>query len=323
MKFEEIIKKQEKYGFKFDVKQAQQLHIKLLNDIYEIDADKDTINRRMTLLLSLIEYAENDKNNRIHSHHKINGSITKRISHSNPNISSIPSKNSLYGKEFRQLFIVEDNKVLLGIDASNIELRLLAHYMDDEKYIEQIYFGDIHNYNRDKAELKDRNQAKTFIYAFLYGIGDLNLGKKLSNNKTDEEYKKIGKDIKKKFLENLPKLNKLKNKIESNNNIELLNGEIIKSEESYKNLNLLLQSASSIIMIKMLELFNSKLRANCIKYNFVANIHDEIQIEIFEKDKELVSKLGKESLIESGEYYNLKIKLDSEVNIGKNWYETH
>ena len=326
MKFEEIIKEQVINGFKFDIEKAQQLHIKLLGDLSGNEKKDKIINNRMTLLLSLMDYAESDKKSRIHGECKVNGTVTKRITHSNPNISGIPSTKSIYGKELRSLFTVENNKKLVGIDASGIELRLLAHYMNDKEYIKEIYEGDIHNFNMLNAGLKDRDTAKTFIYAFLYGIGDLALGKKLHNEEvrmTDSELKLKGKEIKKTFLKNLPKLQELKNEIEKNNNIKVLDNSIVVSEESYKNLNILLQTASSIIMKKALELFKEKLVEENIEHKFVANIHDEIQIEVNEEDSKLVGELGKKSIIDSGYFYKLNIFLDAEYKIGNNWSETH
>jgi len=323
MKFEEIIKEQVTNGFKFDIEKAQQLHIKLLGDLSGNEKTDKVINNRMTLLLSLMDYAESDEKSRIHGDCKVNGTITKRITHSNPNISGIPSTKSIYGKELRSLFTVENNKKLVGIDASGIELRLLAHYMNDKEYINKIYEGDIHNYNKINAGLDSRDTAKTFIYAFLYGAGDLLIGEKLKIQGTEEEIKLKGREIKKTFLKNLPKLQELKTFIEKDNNIKTLDNSIVVSEESYKNLNILLQTASSIIMKKALELFKEKLLEENIDHKFVANIHDEIQIEVNEEDSKLVGELGKKSIIDSGHFYKLNIFLDAEYKIGNNWSETH
>ena len=89
---------------------------------------------------------------------------------------------------------------LVGCDASGLELRMLAHYMNDDKYTNEILTGDIHTANQKSAGLQTRDQAKTFIYAFLYGAGDAKIGE-VSNGGA-----KHGRMLKKNFLDNTPAL---------------------------------------------------------------------------------------------------------------------
>ena len=103
-----------------------------------------------------------------------NGAVTGRATHSFPNIAQVPSCSAQYGSECRDLFTVPDGWYLFGSDASGLELRCLAEAMspfDDGKYIDTVLNGDIHVANQQAAGLKTRNEAKTFIYAFLYGCG--------------------------------------------------------------------------------------------------------------------------------------------------------
>jgi DNA polymerase I-like protein with 3'-5' exonuclease and polymerase domains len=69
-----------------------------------------------------------------------------------------------------------DNNVLVGCDASSLELRCLAHYMRDDDYTKEVVEGDIHTANQKAAGLETRDQAKTFIYAFIYGAGAAKIG---------------------------------------------------------------------------------------------------------------------------------------------------
>ena len=91
-------------------------------------------------------------------------------------MAQIPAVRAEYGKQCRELFTASDGRVLVGADASGLELRMLAHYMDDESYTNEILSGDIHTANQTAAGLDTRDQAKTFIYAFLYGAGDAKIG---------------------------------------------------------------------------------------------------------------------------------------------------
>src|SRR5690606_31621074 len=104
-----------------------------------------------------------------------NGAVTGRMTHNSPNLAQVPAVNVPYGKECRSLFTVPDDRVLVGADASGLELRCLAHYMarfDKGAYARELLEGDIHTANQKAAGLPTRDNAKTFIYAFLYGAGD-------------------------------------------------------------------------------------------------------------------------------------------------------
>lgn len=94
------------------------------------------------------------------------GTNTYRCRHRK--VVNIPSRG-LY--PLRHLFIATDGFLVLGCDGAGLELRMLSHFMNDPEYERVILEGDIHSYNQEKAGLPDRDMAKTFIYAFLYGSG--------------------------------------------------------------------------------------------------------------------------------------------------------
>lgn len=140
----------------------------------------------------------------IHGSVNPNGAVTGRATHSNPNIAQVPATGAPYGEECRALFTVPEGWLLLGSDASGLELRCLGHFMskyDNGAYIKEILEGDIHWANaqaagfipkgtvRDKHndEHEDaRRRAKRFIYAFLYGAGDELIGELVGY--TQEDY---------------------------------------------------------------------------------------------------------------------------------------
>ena len=124
------------------------------------------LQKRIAQIDSWIEATEEDE--RVHGFVIPNGAITGRMTHRNPNMAQVPSSHSPYGKECRACWIVEDNNVLLGVDASGLEIRMLAHYMNDEEYTNEILNGDVHTANQELAKLESRDKAKTFIYALMY-----------------------------------------------------------------------------------------------------------------------------------------------------------
>ena len=157
-----------------------------------------TISKRVSMVKSWLEAVADD--GRIHGRVNSNGAVTGRMTHSKPNLAQVPAIYSPYGEECRELWIVPEGKCLVGIDASGLELRMLAHYMNDKDYTEEILNGDIHTANQMAAGLQSRDQAKTFIYAFLYGGGDGKIGEIIGGKAKD------GKRLKAKFLDNTPAL---------------------------------------------------------------------------------------------------------------------
>ena len=109
---------------------------------------------------------------RIHGNVITNGAVTGRMTHSSPNLGQVPSAATELGKRCRALFVVPKGYSMVGVDASGLELRMLAHYMQSPGYITAVCEGkssdktDVHSINQRAAGLETRDQAKTFIYAF-------------------------------------------------------------------------------------------------------------------------------------------------------------
>ena len=257
---------------------------------------------------------------RIHGSVITNGAITGRMTHSSPNLGQVPSVETELGRRCRELFLPDDGEVLVGIDASGLELRMLAHYMQDPAYIQEVAHGDVHTVNQHAAGLPTRSQAKTFIYAFLYGAGAEKIGSIV--NGTAEE----GRVLIEKFLNGVPALNRLREKIKkiaAKGSIPGLDGRRILIRQQYRALNTLLQGGGAIVMKRALVIFYDKLKAEKIPTKFLLNVHDEWQISVKKEFAETVGKLGVESIKEAGEYYKLRCPLTGEFKIGNNWAETH
>jgi len=257
---------------------------------------------------------------RVHCKVRTNGAITGRMSHSRPNLAQVPRTSSEYGEECRSVWTVEDGNVLLGADASGLELRMLAHYMDDKNYTKEILEGDIHTTNMQAAGLTDRDQAKTFIYAFLYGAGPAKIGQIVGGGERE------GRRLIDSFLKNTPALQKLKDKVSRLAEKEWLPGLdgrrlIVRSQHAA--LNTLLQGAGAIVMKQALIMLNRKLIHANMDARFVANVHDEWQIETTEQDAETVGHFAVQSIRQAGIRLNLRCPLDGEFKVGLNWAATH
>ena len=276
------------------------------------------LQKRIAQITSWLEAVKED--GRVHGFVIPNGTITGRMTHRNPNMAQVPSIGAKYGKECRGFWIVDDGNKLVGIDASQLELRLLAHYMNDEEYTYEITKGDIHTHNQNLAGLKSRDEAKVFIYALCYGAGNKKLGTLVGGNAGR------GKQLRERFFGSQPAFANLTDKVQRASKKGYLKGVdgrklFVRSEHSA--LNTLIQGAGSIAMKKGLVMLEEALKLNAISYKFVANIHDEWQVEVKESQADFVGGLAVESIIKAGEYFNLRCPLDGEYKIGDNWYETH
>ena len=266
------------------------------------------------------------KDGRVHGKVITNGAVTGRMTHSSPNMAQIPNAGSIYGPECRECWTVEDGNVLVGCDASGLELRMLAHYMKDEGYVRTVCEGsskdgtDVHTVNQRAAGLATRDNAKTFIYAFLYGAGDAKIGSIVGGSARD------GTKLKAKFLAQTPSLAKLLERVgkqAAKGWVPGLDGRRIWVRSEHAALNSLLQGAGAIVMKKALVIFDDKRKANKWPVKYVANVHDEAQLECPKDIAEEVGKAFRQSIIEAGEFYKLRCPLDGEYKIGRNWRETH
>ena len=281
-------------------------------------ADFLLIQKRIAQVDSWVNAVAED--GRVHGFVIPNGAITGRMTHRSPNMAQVPSSHSPYGKECRACWIVEEGNVLLGVDASGLELRMLAHYMNDENYIKEILDGDIHTANQNAARLKSRNQAKTFIYALMYGAGDEKLGKVVEGKTAD------GRRAREHFFDNNPAFKSLRDRVNraaSKKYLKALDGRKLYIRNTHASLNTLLQGAGAIVMKKALQILDSVFILNNVDYKFVANIHDEWQIEVVESQADFAGRLAVESIIKAGEYFNLRCPMDGEYKIGRDWSETH
>lgn len=290
------------------------------------------LGKRIAQIESWLEAVEDD--GRVHGRVTTNGAVTGRATHSSPNLAQIPNSSSPYGPECRQCWSVEDDRVLVGVDLSGIELRCLSHYMQDAEWQRELLEGDVHWKNtqafglvpmgtvqEDTKEHEDvRGVSKTLTYATLYGAGAGKLGAIVGKSKA------AGAKLSKNFMDNTPSLKKLKDKVDSisaGGSVPGLDGRRILVRSEHAALNSLLQSAGAIIAKQWLVCLTDTLRKRKIDYKLVAFVHDEVCIEVFEKDAEEVVKVVVESAKQAGEHFKMRCPVGAKGHIGKHWGEVH
>ena len=238
-------------------------------------------------------------------------------------------QKDIYGTQMRSLFIPREDYVLVGHDAAGLELRMLAHYMNDPEFTDEVLNGDIHTFNQERAGLPTRDSAKTFIYAFLYGAGDGKIGRIVGGDADD------GRAIKEDYFGSLPKLKKFIDNVKRASGQGYLrgldgrkfwmrkdkNGRIKRQTAP----NVLLQGAGAIIMKQSCVWLWDEVRKNKIDAFKVLDMHDEGQSEVRNTPQmiEPYCELAVSSIVLAGEHFKLNIPLATDYKIGMNMAETH
>jgi DNA polymerase III epsilon subunit-like protein len=275
---------------------------------------------------------------KIHASYMVNGTLSGRASHRNPNIAQVPATGVEFGHECRELFGVPPGWVMVGADTSGLELRCFAHYLakyDGGAYVKVVTEGDIHTSNQTAAGLPTRNDAKTFIYAFLYGAGDRKIGTIVKPTERETAQVFAGKALKSKFLKRTPGLQRLiggiRKKLETTRYMRGLDGRRLYIREKHAALNTLLQSAGAIICSAWMcrvELILQ--RDHGLRFGWDGDfvilgwIHDELQFAARNQEiAEFIGNIAKEAAQEIGDLFDFQCPLDGEFKIGKTWAETH
>ena len=260
--------------------------------------------------------------NRIHGKVMTMGAVTGRMTHSDPNMANVVSSEKPYGRECRECFTVEDadNYSMVGMDAKGLELRMLAHYMNDKEYTDIVLHGDPHTANQEATGLRTRSQAKTFIYAFLYGAGAERLGSVVNGTARD------GAMLKKKFLYNMPSLQKLLDKVQrlsSNGSIKGLDGRRLIIRHQHASLNTLLQGAGAITCKQWSICMHRYIKDNKLNAKLVNTIHDELQYEVHNDDVEQMIIGADKMMQEAGKLLGVRLQLNADAKVGTTWADTH
>lgn len=283
-----------------------------------------------TYIKPLIKLAKSDKNSRIYTTFLQTGTATGRLSSKEPNLQNIPVRSEL-GRKIRRAFIAKDGYKLLSIDYSQIELRLLAHFSQDETLIEAFKRGeDIHLataiklFGLEEAERK-RDFAKSINFGLLYGMGARKLSNELNISSKD------AKEIIQSYFEAFPTIKdyiqKVQDDVKQRGFIETLLGR--RRYFDYQNasdrekagilresVNTLFQgSASDLIKLAMLKI-DTQIRQKNIDAKMLLQIHDEL---IFEVKDSIVQEVGEEfrEIMES--IYPLNLPLKCSINIADSW----
>ena len=277
------------------------------------------LNKRVAQVKSWVKSLRED--GKVHGQVLTLRAISGRMAHHSPNMAQVPAVYSPYGKECRECWTVSDAaNVLVGCDASSLELRALAHYLNDRKFTDEVVDGDIHTANQHAAGLETRDQAKTFIYAFIFGAGAAKIGQVVGGDA------KQGQKLIDTFLKNTPSLAIFRKKVDKASQRGYLvgvDGRHLIIRNRHAAVNLLIQGAGAVICKQWLVNINQLTRENKLDARLVASIHDEYQHEVSIKHSKLFGELTRKAMKQTEKDLKILCPLDSEYKIGNTWADTH
>ena len=279
------------------------------------------LQKRIAQIKSWIEACD-DTDGRVHGRVMTLKTITGRMSHHSPNMAQIPAVRSPYGKECRDCWTVDNpyTHSIVGTDASGLELRCLAHLMNDATFTDILLTGDIHTHNMQMAGLTNRDQAKTFIYAFMYGAGASKIGQIVGAGA------KEGQQLINKFLSSMPALKRVRDSVTKAANkgmIKGIDGRLLHIRSPHSALNTLIQGAGAVVCKVWLINMIKRIRRMGVDAKLVASIHDEYQFEVLNKDVKRFGQLTKDAMKDTEKQLHMKCPLDNEWKVGRTWAQTH
>jgi DNA polymerase I len=285
----------------------------------------------------------------LHTRYNALGTVTGRATHS-PNIAQVPGVRldqdgvplqgvaGAWGLEFRSLFIPPPGWLFIGADQAGLELRGLAHALsaiggDGGAYAVIVTTGDPHTANQNAAGLSTRAQAKRFVFAVVYGAGDLKAGSIVEPDEPDEYIvRSIGRVAKQNLIDGISGFKQLFRYLDGFNHNEIpgLDGRPLFARYKHSRLNTMLQGMGAILCKRWLVLIQDELqRLGLIQghhgdYMWSAWIHDEILLAARTREiAAIVARVCEEQAVLAGVYYDLECPLAAKARIGDSWAAVH
>lgn len=266
-----------------------------------------------------------DRDGRVPAEGNLCATPTARTAHRKA-VCNVPkaSPKVKYGKEMRSLFRVFDPYIMLGADLDQIEARITSHYawaFDGGNYwrvLEEV--DDIHQYNADLID-SDRDTAKGFQYAIFFGAQAPKLASIIGCSTKKAQV----------YIDNFWEGNKgvyllveyLKKYYKKYGFIRGLDGRKLKVRAEYKLLNTLIQSAAAIVFKRWGVIANPLIRQADLDCHQIIAYHDEYDYRCLPEHEEEASKIIKQSAIDAGRFYNMKVPITVDVANGMSWADVH
>ncbi len=327
-----------KTGFSTDVKVLEEL--KYQHEIASLLTDYRMLTKLKSTYLDGLKKAINPKTKRVHTVFNQMASATGRLSSNEPNLQNIPIRTEV-GRSLRKAFIPRDNSyIIMSADYSQIELRIMAHYADDENMINAFKRNhDIHTetamrvfnlHSKNDVTPGMRRKAKEVNFGIIYGIGAFGLASRLEIKNSE------AKDIIDRYFREYPKvkdyMERTKKFAREFGYVETLLGRrrylsqinnqnaTARAEDERAAINMPIQgTAADMIKIAMVNIFDDFERLG-LRTKMLLQVHDELVFEVKKSEEEKVKKLVTDKMKNAIE---LKVPIEVEVGTGDSWYEAH
>lgn len=281
----------------------------------------------------------NPATGRVHTSYNQTGAVTGRFSSNDPNLQNIPIRSE-EGRRVRKAFIAQAGHVLLAVDYSQVELRILAHYSQDAALLDAFHQGldihrstaaAVHQVNLEEVTYEQRSFAKSVNFGLMYGMGAFRLARDAGMSRKDAQY------FIDTYFERFPGvqqyLDDSKDFARENGYVETLlgrrryfpellegsnAGHMQKQRAEREAINMPVQgTAADILKIAMINLHH-ELRAQDYRARMILQVHDELVLEVPDEELDDVTPLVRQTM-ESA--YELDAPLRADANVGRNWYD--
>jgi DNA polymerase-1 len=339
----------EKVGRNF-VQKSPKLTESSLSKLGEIGmkiSEYGTVSNRQGVLAGWLKEVEYD--GRLHGRMWTIGTPTFRCRHeviaNLPKVQTDKSGKFLtgyeggYGFDMRSLLLPREGWVVVGADSAGNQMRGLCHEIANDEFTAEVIDGDVHTRNANVlvpymtaglTPKQQRDLAKPFLYAFLFGAGAPKIASILAGVKD----KNLGQMAIDQFSNSIPGLNECKERLtkqfnvtkerfgEENTFIRGLDGRIVFVGSKHQVLNYRLQTTEGITCKAAVVYFKDKMDALGIPYNILLHYHDEFAVECPPEHAETVRLLAIESFTEAPKWFGVEC-MNGDAHVGNNYAEVH
>ena len=276
---------------------------------------------------------------RIHTSFNQAVTATGRLSSTNPNLQNIPVRDEM-GRRIRRAFVPsDDDHLLLSVDYSQVELRLMAHLSGDEALISAFANGeDVHAstasllFHKAITEVTsdERRKAKTANFGIIYGISPFGLSQRLEISRAE------AKQIIEGYFESYPKVKEYMDRVVMNakndgyvttifgrrrylNDISSQNA-VARGLAERNAINAPIQGSAADIMKIAMAGVARRFRAEGIESKVILQVHDELVVDMLRTEQERVMRIVTEEMESAAE---LRVRLVADAGMGENWLEAH
>ena len=330
-----VIKKT-KTGYSTDAEVLEELDSRDLSPVPALLMEHRELNKLQSTYVKALPNQVNETTHRLHTHYNQHIAATGRLSSTNPNLQNIPIRTEM-GRLVRKGFVAPNGRILLGADYSQVELRLLAHFSEDQTMIDAFKRGeDIHRQTAsevmdiplDKVTKDERSKAKAVNFGLMYGQSSFGLAQQLRISRTEakeyitryfQRFHKV-----KAYLDSLKEFSERTGYAITYHGRKRILADIHSQNRTMKAMaervaiNSPIQgTAADIIKLAMVKI-DREMKMQNLKSKMLLQVHDELIFEVEQNELEVMKELvrtGMETVVD------LRVPLKVDMGTGDNWYD--